>query len=197
MPGQSAFAPAPPPAPGRPKSGTSYFSVPDINPVSASTTGSILSSTDYYAGFLVRSPIVLDQLAIEVVAGSATNIRIGLYAADLSWQPVGAPLADSGNLDAITPAVKTYSPSAAIVLPPGRYLTVYNADGTPNLRMVRADSPGAAGYDQALGASPVISTWRVARAYAAFPTPGTAWTTTTANATTATFHSIFLRVTAP
>jgi hypothetical protein len=118
-------------------------------------------------------------MAAEIFTGSGTNFRIGLYAADLDWQPTGAPLADSGNLDASAQAVKTYTPGTPIYLPSGRYLSVLNADGTPTMRRATIEPINCSFLGDTIGSSFWGMDYYVSRTLAAFPTPGTKWTTFT------------------
>jgi len=161
---------------GRGKSsGGTYYTIPGIAPGSSITTRTLNAGADQYCLWLTSTPIVVDQLAAEVATAAGTNFRIGFYKANANWQPMGAPMADSGNLDAASTGVKTYTPSTPIFVPRGRYLSVINADGAATLRSF----PGSPVWllDSALGASGSVVMPRVTRAYAAFPTPGTAWDT--------------------
>lgn len=182
----------------RPKSsgGTVYYAIPGVslnNTTASSTTG----NTDFYMPFFVATPVVVDQLALEVATLEAgTNARMGLYAADRDCQPWGPPLADSGDISMATTGVKTYAPSTPIYLEPGRYLTVYNhsGTGTATLRGTTAVIPMTGMNTTLNGAS--IREMSVARAYAAFPSPGTKWDTVTTG--TGTFRClVFLRLSAP
>lgn len=162
---------------GRPKSVASFYSLPGVS-VSTVNTISPNTGSDYYYPYWVRTPIIVDQLALEVTSTSAGNVRVGLYVADADLQPIGAPLADSGDISTATTGEKTYTPSTPIYLRRGRYLGVLNCSATPIFRCFR----GGGGLRTGLGVSPIVSEIYVSRAYAAFPTPGTAWNTTTGNA---------------
>jgi hypothetical protein len=174
---QGMYTPAPASsaiAIGRAKGGgTTYYTVPGCTLATVATRG-MTANEDAYAPWLTPTPIVIDQLAAEVTVAAGTNFRIGFYAATTDWQPTGAPLADSGNLDASTTGIKTYTPGTPISVPAGRYVSIVNCDGAPSLRAYRGN-PNT-GLDTALGATSIIVAQRVARTYGAFPTPGTAWT---------------------
>ena len=180
---------------GRPKAGaTEYFVLPDVS-FRLTSTLALTSGTDYYAPFFVDTPIMVDRLACEVTTGAAGNLRMGIYRADADWQPIGAPLVDSGSI-AITVAVKTFTPSPLLYLKRGRYLTVLNHDTGSTFREVISHN-AALGMVSTIGSSAMQSLWRVTRAYAAFPTPGTAWTTTTAVSSGGLDYVVFLRVLTP
>lgn len=164
---------------GRPKSATTYYTIPGVTYAGSSSQG-ISSGTDYYSPFYVQTPIVVDQLVAEVNTLSAGNFRIGFYRADTDWQPIGAPLADSGNLDAGTTGIKTYTPTNPVLLTRGRYLSVLNGSSTPTMT-ASFGFPPEAHTISTLATGSCNRLWRVTRAYAAFPTPGTAWDTVTAS----------------
>jgi hypothetical protein len=180
---------------GRGKSaGASFYTVPgQLFSVISSLTG-WAADTDYYEPWFTPTPIVVDQLACEVTA-AGTNIRIGLYRADADWQPIGAPLADSGSIEAGT-GVKTYTPGTPLYLPRGRYLAVGNLDNAATaLRNFRGTAPTTM-LDSALGATAFVIKTKVARAYAAFPTPGTPWDTVETSSTAGSRVIVF-RVSTP
>lgn len=166
---------------GRPKpsGGSTPFSIPGVI---RGTDGAFspASNTDYYAPVVVSAPILVDQLAFEVTTlEAAKNGRCGIYVADTDFQPVGAPLADSGDISIASTGLKTYTPGTPLYLPRGRYLTVYNQNSaTAALRSYQGNI-AIRTLDPALGAAKELLTLTVGRTYAAFPTPGTAWTTAT------------------
>lgn len=179
---------------GRSKSGggTVYYAIPGCVFVSVGVSAPV-ANTDYYMPFFVATPLVIDQAATEVQTSAAGNLRIGAYAATADWQPRGDPLFDSGSLDTSTTGVKTYAPSTPLYLPRGRYLSIMNTDtGAIQLRAFR----GSFGYQPVgttMGASPFVAGMTVGRSYAAFPTPGTAWTAVDLG-TTAILHYVLYRV---
>jgi hypothetical protein len=149
-----------------------YWQMPGA--LESNTTWSVSANVDYYQPIFVDTPLVVDRLAVEVTTSVGTNFRIGMYAADTDWQPVGAPVADSGDIAVATPAVKTYTPGTPLFLPRGRYLGVLNADGAATFRVGQGNGPATMHLTTLGGSMP--ETYKVARTYAAFPTPGTAWT---------------------
>jgi hypothetical protein len=172
-----------------------YYCVPGCLLISAGT-GGIDANADFYAPWFTPTPIVIDQLAAEVetlFAGS--NFRIGFYKASTDWQPVGAPLADSGNLSSATTGVKTYTPATPIFVPRGRYLSVLNADSAnPVFRILRGAPVSA--VQTTIGTSAFLAQMEVLRSYAAFPTPGTAWDLEIAGSTPSN-HFVVYRVLTP
>lgn len=184
--------------PGRAKrSGVDYYTLPGVAFTAVGSGAAGGNNRDTYSSFFVSTPIRVDQLAFEVTTAATDNMRIGLYRADRDWQPRSGPLCDSGDIDLSTLGVKTYTPSSALFLSSGRYLTVYNktATGAPSCRHFegRVSTPLAA----ALGGSATSMLYRfsVTRTHAAFPTPGTLWDTQDAGAVIRTI--ILLRVSAP
>jgi len=189
---QGMLAPPPVPAVGRPKlSGETYYTTPGMGSTVASST-SLGINTDFYFPTYVATPIVVDQLAFEVSTAVAGNTRIGLYAADRDYQPVGGPLADSGDISTAGLGVKTYTPASPIALPAGRYLTVLNSTVAPGVRIITGPTFG---ISSTIGASPAFESGSVARTYAAFPTPGSLWTA--GNIGNSGRHPIFLRISQP
>jgi hypothetical protein len=180
---------------GRPKrdDGQLYYSVPGANFVSTAAAA-LAANVVYYHAWYTPSPIVIDQMAAEVTTLAGTNFRIGFYAADTDWQPLGAPLADSGNLSSASAGVKTYTPGTPIRVTEGRYVSAITCDGAPSLRGFR--SSWLQPLDSGLGASPFMAYMQVTRAYAAFPTPAVLWTSVSWG-TTPFLHYVAYRVTVP
>jgi hypothetical protein len=182
---------------GRAKQGsTAYYTIPGWGGSTPGTAGAPAINTDTYKPFVVQSPLVVDQMAFEVTTLQSGNARVGIYRADANLQPVGGPLADSGDISTNTTGVKTYTPGTPIYLARGRYLTVFNVSVAGVLcRSFRGIISDQAA-DSILGASLIVDNMTVGRSYAAFPTPGTAWTAITGSAT-ATIMWVFLRVLTP
>src|SRR5262245_15153150 len=155
--------------------GTVQFGVPGI-PIDQHLTDAPDINTDHYYPFHVESALVIDRLQFEVTAASAGNARIGIYAADRDSQPVGGPLCDSGDISTGTTGVQTFDPSPALTLPRGRYLSVLNNTATFTGR-VYMGSPSGNYISTTLTTAAYSATLEAARSYAAFPTPGTKWTT--------------------
>jgi hypothetical protein len=183
------------------KSGTTYYTLPGVALSGIAASGTRIANTDYYAPFFCDTPLVIDQLVSEVVTvDSGKAFRIGIYPADLDWQPAAgaAPLADSGDLSLTTAAVVTYTPGSPIYLPRGRYLTVLNMNSN-FIGVLRCliGQPSHSFLDTTIGSTAYSRDFRVARTYAAFPTPGTPWNTTGNNAATPGMHCVVVRVSQP
>jgi len=191
---QGMLTSAPPPAIGRPKrAAEAYYTLPGFG-ISSASTGSLAQNVDIFAPIYVATPIVVDQLAFEVVTLQTGNARMGLYAADRDYQATGAPLADSGDISTGTTGVKTYAPALALVLPAGRYVTVINTDAvTPALTRIFITL--ALSYAAALGVGASFQEGRIGRTYAAFPTPGATWTSDVQGNSTGS--RVILRVSQP
>lgn len=178
-------------------SGTAHPNIPSAD-FQANSTQAITASNCRYNGFIVDTPITLDQLVCEVTTtGTATLIRMAIYAADTDWQAVGAPVVDGGTVDATGTGAKAATIST--VLQPGRYLTALNADGTATLRSWRGDGTrGGWGIAPALGAGSQNTIVTVAQTFGAFPTPGTTYVSGGVVAgNTAPTHVMLVRQLAP
>ena len=179
---------------GRPKrSGVTYYSIPGCG-FQAGSTVVVTAGRDAYEPFYADTPIVIDQLAFEVTTLAAGNMRVGIYRADRDLQPIGAPLTDSGDISTNTTGVKTFTPGTPLFLGRGPYLGVSNCDVGPTLRTQRVVYLSE-GIDTTLGGN-IVHRFEATRAYAAFPTPGAAWTVA-ALATTSADARLFFRVLTP
>jgi hypothetical protein len=196
MPNAPFLAPGRDPAfkAGRAKmSGTTFNCVPGVV-LNTVGTGQLVTNQDYYQPFFVSSPIIVDQLLAEVttlVAGG--NFRMGVYPADVDWQPAAgaAPLADSGDISSASTGVKTYTPSTPLLLPRGRYLSVMaSSNGTAAFRLMKGGSPGNS-LSSTLGGSVFLQEMVNSRTYAAFPTPGTAWTVGNTSSTAVAYFFVY------
>lgn len=184
---------------GRPKNsdGTVYYCIPGCN-AATSSSSALAANLDTYAPWFTDTPIVIDQLAFEVsTLDSGKNIRVGFYAADADWQPVGAPLADSGDISTTTTGMKTYTPGTPIYVPRGRYLSVYNSDtSVAATRVMKCGGPMVF-IDTTIGTTPYIGEVTNSRAYGAFPTPGGTWETMGFKSTTPWEHVVVYRISQP
>ena len=107
-------------------SGTPVPSIPNAQ-WQANSTQAVVANQVRYNGFSIDQPITVSALVCEVTTtGTATLLRLGLYAADADWQP-GALIVDGGTVDATGTGNK--SASVNVVLQPGNYLAALNANG--------------------------------------------------------------------
>lgn len=172
------------------------LTVPGVGGITLENTVPRAASFDYYHPIWCASYLTFDQVVSEVTtaSGSAGSVaRVGIFAADSSWQP-GTLIEEFGTIATDALGVKTIAPAAGTrTLPGGRYLLAMNCSaGTTTFRSGRG-SPGTM-LSAALGPSAMADTLRVPRTHAAFPSPGTAWTTIVFSAI-GLQQSIFLRVT--
>jgi len=183
----------------KPSGGTNDYTVPGVPIFQMNSLHTLVASTDYYCGFFCDTPLICDQMAIEVTTLAAgANARLGIYPADTDMQPAAgaAPLTDSGNISVASTGVKTWTPAAPLYLPRGRYLMVITSDGAPVIRAATAAWLNST-INTALGTTPLDVRCQVARAYAAFPTPGTPWTSFAATIANNISTFIFLRISSP
>lgn len=156
--------------------GNSQYGVPGTFFINAGTLAMEINK-DHYTPIFLPYAVTLTSVKFEVTVtpASASNMRIGIYAADADLQPTGAPLWDSGSVAIANgfTGVKTTAISS-VPLPAGRYLVVVNCDVTFTLRTVNAANPI---IDEVLGGSLLLKNVKVTRSYAAFPNPGTKWDT--------------------
>lgn len=180
------------------KSGTNYYVLPGVAFTNGAASGAYGFNTnnDTYFPHYTWTPLVVDQLAAEVVTlHAANNFRMGVYLADKDMQPMGGPLADSGDISTATTGVKTYTPGTPFVIPRGPFLTVINTtSGTLAMRAMRATGL-MNGVDTTNLGQPVRAMYG-ARTYAAFTSPPTAWATADSNSTTIFGYPVYLRVSA-
>jgi hypothetical protein len=180
---------------GRPKSATTYLTIPGVTPVSVGTNA-ISNNTAYYERLVVDTEITIDRLVAEVTAAGAggTKARIQIYRANKDWQPLDL-VVESAEFAVDALAVNTLT-IADTVLRPGRYLKRLVSSGAPTFRIIRGFTKSGH-IDPAFGGSPFISIWRKALAYAAGESPGTAWDNPSASATPGEAHMIAVRIKTP
>jgi len=174
--------------------GTVQLDLPGVlwsNTVSASAHS---ANIDRYAPFIVEAPRRFDRLYAEVTSAATggNTMRLGIFRAGRAWQPSGGPLVDSGTIASDSTGVKTYTPSSPFILQPGRYMTVVNASALVTLRAYRGACLDGVPIDPLITSGGYNTDWQVSRTYAAFPTPGTAWTGANAG-TGLTNYCVFLR----
>lgn len=184
-----------PPALGRlVASGSTYLSIPGVTIVSA-TTQTFGANLDQFYPWYVPTDITIDQMVIEVTASGAGTARLGIYNADVNWQPTSLVL-DAGTVSVASTGVKTISVSQA--LPAGRYLAVSNTNVAHTLRAYRGGC-NYLGIAPAMGASPFFTQLyhNAGRSYAAFPSTGDSIDGVTTGSTTDFLHCVLCRVSSP
>jgi hypothetical protein len=164
----------------------------------SNSTQAIVANQVRYNGFITDTGITIDALVAEISAtGTATLLRMGIYAADTDWQPVGAPVVDGGTVSAAAAVAVSITVNATLA--PGRYITALNADGTCTLRSWRGDGTrGGWGIAPALGAGSQNTIVVATQTFGALPTPGTVFVTAGITAgNTAPTHVMLVRISAP
>ena len=85
-------------------------------------------NTLYPIPFVADSQITVTAIAAaQTAGGTAGNMRLLIYAADVDWQASGAPLLDTGSISTASNAVKSAT-GLSVVLAPGRYLRCFICD---------------------------------------------------------------------
>lgn len=182
-------------AEGRPVygAGVTILTIPGVEFTGSVSTAAMVADTLRYAPMFVVTPITLDRIGLEVTTAGAAGkvLRLGIYNADLNWQPTSLVL-DAGTVAADSTGQKLITINQA--LPAGRYLLVLNTDGTPTVRYVT----GGQRYMgiNALGGAPFHFKMVVSSAYGAFAGTGVAWDTTQSVAS-AFGHIVVVRVSTP
>lgn len=173
--------------------GAIRFTIPGIELSSSSTTTLAINQLRY-APFIVRTPIIIDLLSVEVTTAVAlATIRMGVYKADSDLQPTTL-VTDAGEIDASTTGVKSISVS--LNLDPGTYLTALNVNvAGVAVRIARGGSMYA-GLNASMGSTPFTQSFRVPTAYATLADPGATWASSGGAGNPMEFM-IFMRVSTP
>lgn len=139
----------------------------------------ILTGVTYYTPFVVREAINITTANIDVTAngGGGSTANIAIYAATAAWQPGARQVACSSASIATNAQVQV---ACVVTLSPGRYLTGIRISANATLRHATYTMLEAPNVK--FGATPLAWTLSVAEAFAAMPTPGTAWTTVASSA---------------
>jgi hypothetical protein len=193
--------PAPPPvAQGRAVAGgTTYLSLPGVDPNPTLGTFVISSGIAFYLPIWTPTDISIDQYIIEVTTGAASTCRMGIYTADKNWQPATLVAgSDSGSVSTTAIAVVTTSVTP-FILPAGRALIWFNQfSAAPTLRSMRAQAPY--GYNTGLGSgTTTLTTSKETQNNGTNAAPSTplAWTQSN-NSTPSLFeYFVWLRVSTP
>jgi hypothetical protein len=164
------------------------YSLPGVMYDALANAFALTANTIRYMPFRIPdgTTLAVDRIWFEVTTLQAgSNARIGVWAADINWQPTGAPLIDATTTTATTGA-KNITVSATLTA--GRYIAGIVSDANISCRAGIArvswgsDHSGTA--VAAGGSSQMITNRRVALTYpGTMPTPGPAWTATDTSAT--------------
>lgn len=181
-------------AEGRPSyGGVDLLVLPGVG-CHGSTTSGRQNDRLFYEPMMVPTPITVRRLYLEVTvpAGAGNLAMLGIYSADINWQPVALQLA---SVAVPINGAAVVSGAYAVTLQPGRYLKAILPQATFTARVIQAPSPYQ-GYALTLGASPTHYSWRVGVAYGALPAVGIVWDTADFSAV-AHYHCVFLDLSAP
>jgi hypothetical protein len=168
------------------------YGLPNVQWSTSNATQSLVANRVHYQPFLVTAPVVVDGTQFHVTSGpaSAANVRTGIYRADDTMQPTGAPVLDAGDTAVGTSATGTFFTQVTpVTLQPGMYVTALNTSVNMTLRVQRG---GLVGTDVGQGTSSIISLMYGAQTQGAFPDPPREWDIRTFG-TVGPNHVLFLR----
>jgi hypothetical protein len=143
----------------------------------------------WYVPFLIRSgTLTVDRMHCEVTTNvAATNLRMGVYSADTTWQATGAALIDVTASSATTGSKNVTVSSVALA--PGRYLACIVSDGAISVRSAASIQTWGSDHGGSQvttpGSAQVLTARAASLTYGALPNSGPAWTMVTATATPA------------
>lgn len=164
-----------------PSGGAAGWGLPGFTFIATSTV-TLSSATDTYVPFYVANPngIVVTAIGLnKTTAPSAGTLRWAIYEATAAGQPhaSNAPKYASGSLTLTAATGSLTETGLSVSLAQGWYLLAVN----PSTAVVaRSGQTVAVNLPDDLSNS-VVRGGTVARTHAAFPTPGTAWTTLLSN----------------
>ena len=158
--------------------GTTEWGIPTRELAVGVSTTNLNANQVRYVYMRVEYAITLTAHQFEVTSTPASNanVRIGIYRADGTLQPTGAPLYDSGNIAVASgfTGIKTTT-GISVALVAAMYLVCINID--VNMGM-RAANVGSLTIDNNMGANEIVQKVVATQTYGAFPNPGDKWTTT-------------------
>lgn len=133
-----------------------------------------------YEPWYVTDTMKFSALELEVTSGAASSVvRLGIYAANHDWQPIGPLVVDAGTVATVTTGLKSAS-MTPVTLRPGRYLGCFISGHAPIIRLCRSGAIPT--IDPTSSGSPFISEFYInsqsSMVAGGFPTTGVAWTTT-------------------
>lgn len=156
----------------------------------ALSTATLVANRLYAMPFIISQKRVIDQVAINVTAFVAGNIRLGIYKVNSVGYP-GTLVADFGVVSSGSNGVKTLSASPLpVTLGPGLYYLALVSDNASVIRgFAVASLLPVLGISSALGTAPTLG-YYVALTYGALPSTFTAGGTAI---TAAPLPAIFVR----
>jgi len=179
---------------GRGKGG--IWTLPSIPGVEISGVGTsgLTANRLYYYPIYVATPITLDRIAIEVTTAgaAATKARLGIYNANVNWQPTTLVL-DAGTVAVDTTGLKAITISQT--LPAGRYLLCLVSNGAPAVRDLKGGNRYI-GYRDTITSTPFIASMYVSFTFGPLPATGILWDTI-AIGSTPFMNMVFVRILTP
>jgi hypothetical protein len=147
------------------------YGVPNV-PISAIGVVQLAANTINYSWFTVSKACTVDLAQFEVTTGPASNadVYVGVYAADDNFNPIGAPIFDTGAIAVNTSATGVFRRQfAPVTLQPGAYVTAILPSVVMSVRRANGGITYVAG---GMGANPT-PVWSLAGLTAgALPTTG-------------------------
>jgi len=156
--------------------GATWWYIPGNAIVGAALKSLTLNYMWHYPWLIDSAPYVINEVALEVTTAAAgALIRIGIYKADVNWQPTDLVI-DAGTVDASAIGIKIKS--VALTLQPGRYLAVVVSSATVSIRSYQTIGPGhnGVGVGVNMGTNPVAWEYYRPFTFAPFPSFGSQWT---------------------
>ena len=179
---------------GRAKTGTTLVGIVPGVGVHSTSTVTLETGYVYYFPMLVETDITISGLTMQITTAAAAGklAGLGIYNADTDWQPTTL-VVDAGTIAIDALAVVTKSVTQ--FLPAGRYLLAFTSNENAVFRLYRGSLPFS-GIPLTMG-SAVINALYVAKAYAAYADPGTAWDTFGSADTSGFFYATLVSVSVP
>ena len=156
-----------------------HYIVPGVNLHKTSTVVYGANRLRYEPVLVRDGPVLIDELAFEVVTEAAgQTARVGIYTADIDWQPVDL-VWGSGEIDITSTGRKTASiaSGSGVQLWPGRYLKVFIQGGGSKVVVLRSWHGGneLMGVSGNVGASSLVRSISDFTTYGALPDAGETW----------------------
>jgi hypothetical protein len=166
------------------------YGVPSAQ-ISTASTYALTANVDYYAPFIVTTPIAVDllRLVVNAAGGPASNAiaYAGIYAADNDFQPTGSPLVNTSIAVSSAATGIFTSQVTPVTLQPGAYVASLNVSVAMTVMTWRG---GLTFSSTGVATSDVVQ--NVARTAAAFTSSPSQWNSRlTSN--TGYFHLLLLR----